>query len=233
MPELAKFQFRATNRWITGTHSQSTIDGFFGAGQEMTARADVHLRRRPPGGAGRRATTARRRRVPAARPGLLPDRWPGKHRRRPRRQPRPRSPRPSKATSTCSASSGCPTRSATATSRSRSPSTSRATTPRSSPASSSSRAAFGCLRRADQRRASVHRRRHRLTATTATGHHWFGGTPTCTRNPPTIDSAYDVVVVGARVAGAATAMLLARFGLRVIARRSRRITAPIRRRRTR
>jgi uncharacterized OsmC-like protein len=34
-PELAKFQFRASNRWIAGTHSHSTIDGFFGAKQEM------------------------------------------------------------------------------------------------------------------------------------------------------------------------------------------------------
>jgi uncharacterized OsmC-like protein len=34
-PEIANFQFRATNRWIAGTHSQSTIEGFFGAGQEM------------------------------------------------------------------------------------------------------------------------------------------------------------------------------------------------------
>ena len=34
-PEIAKFQFRASNRWIAGTHSQSTMDGFFGAKQEM------------------------------------------------------------------------------------------------------------------------------------------------------------------------------------------------------
>jgi len=34
-PEIAKFQFRATNRWIAGTHSQSTFDGFFGAKQEL------------------------------------------------------------------------------------------------------------------------------------------------------------------------------------------------------
>jgi uncharacterized OsmC-like protein len=33
--DLAKFQFRATNRWIAGTHSRSTISGFYGAGQEM------------------------------------------------------------------------------------------------------------------------------------------------------------------------------------------------------
>lgn len=35
MPELAQFQFRATNQWLRGTHSRSTIDGFYGAGQEM------------------------------------------------------------------------------------------------------------------------------------------------------------------------------------------------------
>jgi uncharacterized OsmC-like protein len=33
--ELAKFQFRAKNRWISGTHSQSTIGDFFGAGGEQ------------------------------------------------------------------------------------------------------------------------------------------------------------------------------------------------------
>jgi len=37
-PEIAKFQFRATNRWITGTHSQSQIHGFHGAKQEMAHR---------------------------------------------------------------------------------------------------------------------------------------------------------------------------------------------------
>ena len=34
-PEIAKFQFRASNRWVSGTHNRSTIHGFFGAGQEM------------------------------------------------------------------------------------------------------------------------------------------------------------------------------------------------------
>ncbi|CAN5815886.1 hypothetical protein BH18ACT2_BH18ACT2_07710 [soil metagenome] len=33
--EIAKFQFRATNTWISGTHNRSTIDGFYGAMQEM------------------------------------------------------------------------------------------------------------------------------------------------------------------------------------------------------
>ena len=34
-PELAKFQFRAKSRWISGTHSESTMHGFFGAGGEQ------------------------------------------------------------------------------------------------------------------------------------------------------------------------------------------------------
>jgi len=34
-PEIAKFQFRASNTWVSGTHSRSTYDGFYGAGQEM------------------------------------------------------------------------------------------------------------------------------------------------------------------------------------------------------
>src|SRR6476661_625764 len=39
-PEAAKFQFRASNEWISGTHNRSTIDGFFGVGEERNhARA--------------------------------------------------------------------------------------------------------------------------------------------------------------------------------------------------
>ena len=34
--DIAKFQFRATNRWISGTRNQSRIHGFYGAMQEMT-----------------------------------------------------------------------------------------------------------------------------------------------------------------------------------------------------
>jgi len=33
-PELGKFQFRCTNRWIDGNHSRSTFAGFYGAGTE-------------------------------------------------------------------------------------------------------------------------------------------------------------------------------------------------------
>ena len=35
-PEAAKFQFRARNEWISGTHSRGTIDGFYGVGEERT-----------------------------------------------------------------------------------------------------------------------------------------------------------------------------------------------------
>ena len=33
-PSLARFQFRVQNRWIDGAHNRSTIQGFYGAGQE-------------------------------------------------------------------------------------------------------------------------------------------------------------------------------------------------------
>jgi uncharacterized OsmC-like protein len=38
-PSLARFQFRAQNQWIDGAHNRSTIQGFYGAGQEDSSRA--------------------------------------------------------------------------------------------------------------------------------------------------------------------------------------------------
>ena len=38
-PELGKFQFRASNRWIDGAHNRTTIRQFYGAGQEDESRA--------------------------------------------------------------------------------------------------------------------------------------------------------------------------------------------------
>ncbi len=35
-PEAAKFQFRASNEWVSGTHSRSRIHEFFGLGAEQT-----------------------------------------------------------------------------------------------------------------------------------------------------------------------------------------------------
>lgn len=39
-PGIARFQFRAQNDWVSGGHSRTTIQGFYGAGQEDTSRAE-------------------------------------------------------------------------------------------------------------------------------------------------------------------------------------------------
>jgi uncharacterized OsmC-like protein len=39
-PALADFRFRACNTWQNGTHSRTTIQGFYGAGQEDTSRTE-------------------------------------------------------------------------------------------------------------------------------------------------------------------------------------------------
>jgi len=40
-PELARFQFRATNRWIGGAHNRSTIKDFYAAGGDDASRAQA------------------------------------------------------------------------------------------------------------------------------------------------------------------------------------------------
>lgn len=42
-PELAKFQFRASNTWVSGTHSRSTASDFFGALQEQRHTSETVL----------------------------------------------------------------------------------------------------------------------------------------------------------------------------------------------
>ncbi len=37
-PEIARFKFRATNKWVDGTHNRATVKDFYGAGQEDTSR---------------------------------------------------------------------------------------------------------------------------------------------------------------------------------------------------
>ena len=39
-PTLARFEFRADNGWIQGGHNRSTIQGFFGCGQEDDSRRE-------------------------------------------------------------------------------------------------------------------------------------------------------------------------------------------------
>jgi len=40
-PGLARFQFRATNRFIDGAHNRSTIKGFYAAGGEDRSRDEA------------------------------------------------------------------------------------------------------------------------------------------------------------------------------------------------
>jgi uncharacterized OsmC-like protein len=42
-PPLAKFQFRAKNRWVSGTHGRGTIETFYGAGSEHTHKKTFTL----------------------------------------------------------------------------------------------------------------------------------------------------------------------------------------------
>jgi uncharacterized OsmC-like protein len=37
-PEIARFKFRATNKWIGGTHNRATVKNFYGAGLEDASR---------------------------------------------------------------------------------------------------------------------------------------------------------------------------------------------------
>jgi uncharacterized OsmC-like protein len=42
-PEAAKFQFRARNQWLSGTHNRSTIHDYFGVGEERTHERTFHF----------------------------------------------------------------------------------------------------------------------------------------------------------------------------------------------
>src|SRR3954471_22329815 len=42
-PELATFQFRASNRWLGGAHNRSTIKDFYAAGGEDTSRTEAFV----------------------------------------------------------------------------------------------------------------------------------------------------------------------------------------------
>jgi uncharacterized OsmC-like protein len=42
-PELAQFEFRASNRWIDGAHNRSTIKDFHAAGDEDTSRGEAFV----------------------------------------------------------------------------------------------------------------------------------------------------------------------------------------------
>ena len=42
-PDLGKFTFRANNEWLDGAHNRTSIQGFYGAGQEDTSRSKAFV----------------------------------------------------------------------------------------------------------------------------------------------------------------------------------------------
>jgi hypothetical protein len=40
-PDIAKFKFRATNKWINGTHCRGTINDFYGALKEEIMKGGI------------------------------------------------------------------------------------------------------------------------------------------------------------------------------------------------
>ena len=158
--DIAKFQFRATNKWINGTHNQSTIHGFFGAMQEMAHQQPFTLRRRPSGDPRRQGQRPDPGRVPAARARRVPHGRHRERRRRSRREPhrgrvdRRGRHRPARDPRARATSSGSQRVRAAAGEL-------QAARRRSGEAPQGRRAvapAFGRLRRADEWRARQHRR---------------------------------------------------------------------------
>ena len=42
-PAAAKFTWRATNKWVNGTHSETKIKGFYGLGQEQSHKTEFNF----------------------------------------------------------------------------------------------------------------------------------------------------------------------------------------------
>ena len=60
-PSLARFQFRVTNTWVSGTHNRAVISGFYGAGQEQQHHTEMVLHTDQPPVLVARTTVRRRR----------------------------------------------------------------------------------------------------------------------------------------------------------------------------
>ena len=39
-PEAARFNWKASSRWVSGTHSRTTVKGFYGLGQDQTHKSE-------------------------------------------------------------------------------------------------------------------------------------------------------------------------------------------------
>lgn len=42
-PDIAKFKFRATNKWVNGMHNRANVKDFYGAGKEDDTRKKPHI----------------------------------------------------------------------------------------------------------------------------------------------------------------------------------------------
>ena len=60
-PQAAQFKWRATCEWVNGTHSHSSVEGFFGLGEEQSHKTQFEYDADHPGALRRPRTTARRR----------------------------------------------------------------------------------------------------------------------------------------------------------------------------
>ena len=151
-PALAKFQFRASNRWMDGTHSE-TRSNRSPARAANIRTTGIPLRCRPSSRARRPGSRSDARRIPPPRTGRVHHRRHRQHRRSPRRDVDVGGVKV-EGDIDSQGISGWPTRSATATSGSASASRSPAT--RRQKAARNRRAvarAIRSLRCADQRRA--------------------------------------------------------------------------------
>ena len=99
-PEAAQFTWRASSKWPNGVHSTTTVQDFFGLGEEQSHKTEDGVRRRSPRDLRRRGQRDHADRVSARRAGGLPDRGRGVRSRRTAASSCARSSRRSRATTT-------------------------------------------------------------------------------------------------------------------------------------
>ena len=73
MPEAAQFKWRATCSWKNGTHSHSTVKGFFGLGEEQKHKTEFKFDADHPEIFAAEDNGATPGRICPGRPGQLPD----------------------------------------------------------------------------------------------------------------------------------------------------------------
>ena len=68
-PEAARFTWRATNKWVNGTHSRTNVKGFFGLGEEQNHKTEFTFEADHPEIFASEDHGATRRPPPASSPG--------------------------------------------------------------------------------------------------------------------------------------------------------------------